>query len=549
MADEQRDVDRNEKIGEGVGGVTGAAAGAAIGSLAGPIGTAIGAIAGAVGGWWIGRAASDAATNIDATDDAYFRQRFAAAGGRDYDRARPAFHLGYIAGMNPEYEDRPFDEVEPDLRAGWTGDFVNRFGDWNDVRGFARDAYEHGRERRLTLAEEQLAVGKRTVQEGEVAVRKHVDTRHVETEVELAREEVTIERRPLRADAATVSEIGEEEIRVPVMREEPVVEKHTVPVEEVVVRKEAVPNKQKVAAELRKETLDVDKDVDATRERTTQSVDETNERLYTAGRGARGTALALVAPCATHLAARTPTLSEGSHVAEIPIQRKEGRNIWPVLLGLLVLVALLWFLFGRRNTTATARARADSAAVASGAVTNESAAGTTANNVAAGTAGAAAAANNAMGTTGSPALADADIANVIHEVNAGEIAAGRMAETKASNADVKSFAREMVRAHSALDSKGPKIVGTSAAVNTAIRDSVVSANKAMSSQLESASGAAFDKAYVDGQVTGHQNALGFLQQAQNQAQSADLKKTIDAAIPDVQKHLDRARALQSKLGQ
>jgi putative membrane protein len=233
-------------------------------------------------------------------------------------------------------------------------------------------------------------------------------------------------------------------------------------------------------------------------------------------------------------------------VADIPIQRKEGRNIWPLLLGLLVLLAILWYVFGRRNANNTAAARADSTAVASGAVTTDSAAGTTGSNMA-GTTGAAGSA-----TTGGAgaALGDADIANVIHEVNAGEIAAGKIAQTKASNADVKAFAREMVQAHTALDKQGTKASGQTAATNAAIRDSVVNANKAMSSQLQSAaSGAEFDKAYIDGQVQGHQNALSFLQAAQNQAQDADVKRMITAAIPDVQKHLDRARTLQSKVGQ
>jgi putative membrane protein len=231
-------------------------------------------------------------------------------------------------------------------------------------------------------------------------------------------------------------------------------------------------------------------------------------------------------------------------VADIPIQRKEGRNIWPLLLGLLALVAILWYVFGRRNTSDTAAARADSSAVASGAMTTDSAAGMSGNNMAgtAGTAGATGA--------GATALGDADIANVIHEVNAGEIAAGKIAQTKASNADVKAYAREMVQAHTALDKQGAKLSGQTAATNAAIRDSVVNANRAMSSQLQSAaSGAEFDKAYIDGQVQGHQSALSFLQAAQNQTQNADMKKMIDAAIPDVQKHLDRARSLQSKVGQ
>ena len=231
-------------------------------------------------------------------------------------------------------------------------------------------------------------------------------------------------------------------------------------------------------------------------------------------------------------------------MADIPIQRKEGRNIWPLLLGLLALLAALWFIFGRDNDADTAATGADSTAVASGAVTTDSAAGMTGSNMAAGTAGAA----GAAGATA--ALADADIANVIHEVNAGEIAAGKIAQTKATNADVKAYAREMVTAHTALDKKGASITGATGASNAAIRDSVVNANEAMASQLQSASsGAAFDKAYIDGQVMGHQNTLNFLQAAQNQAQNAELKSMITAAIPDVQKHLDRARELQSKVGQ
>ena len=64
-------------------------------------------------------------------------------------------------------------------------------------------------------------------------------------------------------------------------------------------------------------------------------------------------------------------------MADIPIQRKEGRNIWPLLIGLLVLAAVLWFVFARQRGPDTAAARADSAAVATPAVTRDSAGGTT----------------------------------------------------------------------------------------------------------------------------------------------------------------------------
>jgi uncharacterized protein (TIGR02271 family) len=90
-------------------------------------------------------------------------------------------------------------------------------------------------------------------------VRKNVETRHVEQEVPLMREEVSVERRPLSADAATGDiRINDDEIRVPVMREEAVVEKRLVPTEEIIIRKTAVRDTKTVAADLRRERVDVD---------------------------------------------------------------------------------------------------------------------------------------------------------------------------------------------------------------------------------------------------------------------------------------------------
>lgn len=239
-------------------------------------------------------------------------------------------------------------------------------------------------------------------------------------------------------------------------------------------------------------------------------------------------------------------------MAEIPIQRKQGRNIWPMILGLLALAALAWYLLSRNDTDDTATGRADSTAIAAGAVTTDSASGAMAGGMSAGGAGMSAgtATGAAGGTTAGGALSDADITNVIHEVNAGEIAAGEMAAERASNGQVKAFAREMVQAHGAMEQKGARVAtATGAASQGALRDSVVSANTAMSSQLRTAgSGANFDRAYLDGQVAAHQNTLAFLQRAQAQAQNANLKSMIDGAIPDVQKHLERARALQARIG-
>lgn len=134
-----------DDVGEAVGGVSGVVAGAAIGSAAGPIGTIIGGIAGAVGGWWAGRAVADAAHQFTHEDDSYYRETFEKRSDRladrSYDDVRPAYQLGHIASMNPDYNGRSFEEIEPDLQKGWGNDLRARHGDWTAVRPYAQEAY------------------------------------------------------------------------------------------------------------------------------------------------------------------------------------------------------------------------------------------------------------------------------------------------------------------------------------------------------------------------------------------------------------------------
>jgi hypothetical protein len=134
---------------EGVGGAAAGAAGAAIGAFAGPVGLFVGGLAGIVGGWWAGKSAAEAAHHYSNDDDERYREAYenspARLGDRSYDSVRPAYQLGHVAGMNPEYRDRDWDAVEPDLQRGWTDDMRAQHGDWNTVRPFARDAYTRSR--------------------------------------------------------------------------------------------------------------------------------------------------------------------------------------------------------------------------------------------------------------------------------------------------------------------------------------------------------------------------------------------------------------------
>ena len=152
-----------------------------------------------------------------------------------------------LAGLGPADRMRPA-PGSPDAQRRFFG---------NRARGAAGEQY-------LVLHEERLAVGTRAVRAGEVGVHKTVETEHVRDTVPVRHEEVTVERRPVSPEAARRMDgqvqVGEDEIRVPVMREEVVTQKRVVPVEEVVVRKQAVTEQEVVEESVRKERVDIDRD-------------------------------------------------------------------------------------------------------------------------------------------------------------------------------------------------------------------------------------------------------------------------------------------------
>lgn len=140
-----------EIVGEGVGGVGGAVAGAAIGSLAGPIGTVIGGIAGAIGGWWAGKEVTETIGGVRPEEETAFREHYETPDNgiadRRYEDVHPLYALGYAAGANPAYANRSFEEIEPELRQGWTPTLAATHGEWIVVRRYAREGYLRWRDR------------------------------------------------------------------------------------------------------------------------------------------------------------------------------------------------------------------------------------------------------------------------------------------------------------------------------------------------------------------------------------------------------------------
>ncbi len=162
-----------------------------------------------------------------------------------------------------EYESSLRDEYGSDKKAQASGSFYG--SDLYDEKNFFGKRRE-GREDQsyLTRSEEELAVGKRKVEAGSVDVHKRVETEHVTKKVPVTHEEVTVERRPIHGATAghDREKIGEDEVRIPLMAEEVVVDKRTVPKEELIIKKHAVQGERTVEANLKKERIEVSKDGD-----------------------------------------------------------------------------------------------------------------------------------------------------------------------------------------------------------------------------------------------------------------------------------------------
>ena len=162
---------------------------------------------------------------------------------------------------------------------------------------------------------------------------------------------------------------------------------------------------------------------------------------------------------------------------------------------------------------------------------------------------AGAVATPAPATPSTPTLTDANIVYILDQANASDSARGKLAETKGTDAEVKQFGRMMMGEHHALRLSGANLASRLGVTPTppAADDSEAMAKAEMDSLTAMPKGRAWDKAYIDYEVTFHQAVLDKATQALGAAQNAELKTLIEGAAPVIQKHLDMAKQIQGKL--
>lgn len=136
-----------------------------------------------------------------------------------------------------------------------------------------------------------------------------------------------------------------------------------------------------------------------------------------------------------------------------------------------------------------------------------------------------------------------DFANMVAASDHYEIEAGKLAADKAASADVKAFGQMLVTAHT-QSTADLRAAASQASPAITPNDALDAEKQGMLAGLQSASGADFDRKFLDQQTTAHEKALSLLQNYAAAGDNEELKGFATKAVAIVQGHLDKARSLQ-----
>jgi putative membrane protein len=152
-------------------------------------------------------------------------------------------------------------------------------------------------------------------------------------------------------------------------------------------------------------------------------------------------------------------------------------------------------------------------------------------------------------STGVEIWRDPNVVSLLDEANMSDSAAGAYAAPKAVSSDVKAFARLMMSEHHALRVQGQQLAKRLNLTPVPLENDPVRtlALTEMAALQGATKMSGFDSTYIDQEIQAHKIVLDVASRAQAAAQSPDLKKLIGQAKPVIQKHLDRAQAIQKKL--
>jgi putative membrane protein len=147
---------------------------------------------------------------------------------------------------------------------------------------------------------------------------------------------------------------------------------------------------------------------------------------------------------------------------------------------------------------------------------------------------------------------DAQIASIVVTANQVDIDAGKLATSQSTSDAVKAFARLMVTDHTGVNKSA---IDLAAKLKVTPQDnptsqSLKAGGEENLARLKSLKGAAFDKAYVDQEVTYHQQVIDALDNTLiPNATNEELRALLVKVRPAFVAHLEHAKRLQTSVSQ
>lgn len=152
-----------------------------------------------------------------------------------------------------------------------------------------------------------------------------------------------------------------------------------------------------------------------------------------------------------------------------------------------------------------------------------------------------------VGSAHAQSLAKADEKSLkdMAMANMAEVEAGKLALQKSQNAQVKTFAQQMVDDHTkGLD----EVKAVAQAKGVALPAELDAKHKAMAKKLEGMSGEKFDMAYLQqAGVKSHKEAKTLVTKTQSNAKDADVKGLAAKLQPTIDQHMGHVQQLEASL--
>ncbi|MFK2911262.1 DUF4142 domain-containing protein [Pseudomonas sp. 3HC3] len=137
-----------------------------------------------------------------------------------------------------------------------------------------------------------------------------------------------------------------------------------------------------------------------------------------------------------------------------------------------------------------------------------------------------------------------DFVDAATEAGIAEVVTGKLAQEKSQNAEIKTFAQQMVTDHTQANQKLGDIARK---LDISVPDEAAMTDKIKKMILEWRD-ESFDKSYLNNQVDAHEKAVELFKKEAASSDKAELKAFASETLPKLEQHLEQAKALQSKHG-